>query len=350
MPDGSKVCRGGNEQVAAASAAIYLLTPQDKRGQTLSTVQPNRYVSAINNMNRRLLRGEGSSFVPTSSQLRLCDCDQVYIFAFCAFLCNAVHVCFVGMYGIAIIGMSEDFTFSTVQKGFILGGFSTGYLAGQIPCGLYVNKYGGYWGPIYANIVSCVIFVSLPYFLALGNDNESVACIFSVSLFVVGVFNSLFLPSFHALIANNIDKCNQNTIHNVVYSGQQFGGIAATFGIDSMIQIFGWKTSFQIIGGVAGLVGIAWKVSLSQNFFLPNPEGVDNDSNYIGRLDMEENENNTDSVHKGNINIAVLERNELNDQKRQWQHVMKSRPFWVACINHFGVNYFWYVFINWAPL
>ncbi len=259
-------------------------------------------------------------------------CDHIISFAMCGFLCSAIHVTYLALFGILIIDISSEFSLVGWEKNLILGSFSCGYAIGQIPCGLFVMKFGGYYGPMFANFISGIIFIFLPSVVktfAANGHTTSAAWTFAVALFSTGLINALYNPSFHVLIANKVPHKRHNMVHNMIYSGQQFGGVIATVVMDSFIAAFGWKVAIEVVGGTAIGLGLLWYVIMDKDTFAKN------------------------SVQAEGIATQLLTSPEGAEGRtfsmKYWKPVLLSASFWVMCLNHFGSTYAWYFVINYMP-
>ena len=259
-------------------------------------------------------------------------CDHIMSFAICGFLCSAIHVTYLALFGIAIIDISSELSLLAWEKNLILGSFSCGYAIGQIPCGLYVMKFGGYYGPMLANFISGAIFVFLPTVvktIATKNHTTSVAWTFAVALFCTGLINALYNPSFHVLIAKKVPHERHNMVHNMIYSGQQIGGVIATVVMDSFIAAFGWKVAIEAVGGTAIGLGLLWYAIMDKGTF------------------------SRDSTQAEGVSTHLLTSPQGTEvgtfSMKYWKPVLLSASFWVMCINHFGSTYAWYFVINYMP-
>ena len=259
-------------------------------------------------------------------------CDHIFSFATCGFFfCSAIHVTYLALFGILIIDISSEFSLVGWQKNLILGSFSCGYAIGQIPCGLFVMKFGGTMDPCLPTLFQLIIFIFLPTVVktfAANGHTTSAAWTFAVALFSTGLINALYNPSFHVLIANKVPHKRHNMVHNMIYSGQQFGGVIATVIMDSFIAAFGWKVAIEVVGGTAiGLVFFG--MSLWTKILLPR---------ILSRLKA--SRLTCLQVRK------VGRRDVLNEILEACLIVCEFR---VMCINHFGSTYAWYFVINYMP-
>ena len=179
---------------------------------------------------------------------------------------------YLALFGILIIDISSEFSLVEWEKNLILGSFSCGYAIGQIPCGLFVMKFGGYYGPMFANFISGTIFIFLPTVVkTFATNGHTTGCVdFCRCIFSTGLINALYNPSFHVLIANKVPHERHNMVHNMIYSGQQFGGVIATVVMDSFIAAFGWKVAIEVVGGTAIGLGLLWYVMMDKDTFAKN--------------------------------------------------------------------------------
>ena len=330
---------------------------------------------ANNNKNDR-------QFMLLKTKSKYCCCGPINLFAFGGFACSAIHVTYLALFGIAIINISSEYHLTNGQKNLILGSFSMGYALGQIPCGVYVTKYGGYHGPVFASIFSGIVFIMLPMLvshLATASSSSSsqisletgnsIAWAFAISLFCAGFVNALYNPSFHVLIAKNVPHKYHNMIHNFIYSGQQFGAIFATIGMDFLISACGWKLSLTIVGIAAFSIGTLWWFIVDKEYF-GNNDNNSNQTTNINNTTMNNNDMMIDFINDSEDNNDQ-DRNLLNNRKitngfnnssnndnnnsydrfsmKHWRPVLTSLSFWGMCVNHFGSTYSFYFIINYVP-
>ena len=154
----------------------------------------------------------------------------------------------------AAVPLANEIGISNVQMGWILSAFGWSYVAGQIPGGALLDRYGS--RTIYLwSITLWAVFTGAQAFVS--------------SLSIVPVFISLFIlrlllgasesPSFPAnarIVANWFPNSERGTASAIFNSAQYFSLVAFAPLMGWLAQDYGWRSVFLAMG-IIGLAGAA---------------------------------------------------------------------------------------------
>ncbi len=155
--------------------------------------------------------------------------------------------------------MSEELGITTIQLGYIFSAFGWSYVAGQIPGGALLDRFGS--RPVYLwAIFLWSIFTFLQAFAASFAFIPVVISMFLLR-FMVGFAESPSFPANARIVANWFPNAERGTASAIFNSSQYFSLVAFAPLMGYVTGAFGWRHTYMVMG-VIGLLGWAlfWAV------------------------------------------------------------------------------------------
>jgi MFS transporter, ACS family, glucarate transporter len=146
-----------------------------------------------------------------------------------------------------------------VQLGYIFSAFGWSYVAGQIPGGALLDRYGS--RPVYLwSITLWAVFTAAQAFVSSLAFIPVFISLFALR-FALGFAESPSFPANARIVANWFPHSERGTASAIFNSSQYFSLVAFAPLMGWLAQNYGWRSVFLAMGGI-GLVGAAlfWAV------------------------------------------------------------------------------------------
>src|SRR3954463_3544256 len=159
----------------------------------------------------------------------------------------------------AAVPLSKEIQISTVQLGYIFSAFGWSYVAGQIPGGALLDRYGS--PPVYLwSITLWAVFTAAQAFVSSLAFIPVFISLFALR-FALGFAESPSFPANARIVANWFPHSERGTASAIFNSSQYFSLVAFAPLMGWLAQNYGWRSVFLAMGGI-GLVGAAlfWAV------------------------------------------------------------------------------------------
>jgi ACS family glucarate transporter-like MFS transporter len=149
-----------------------------------------------------------------------------------------------------------------VQLGYIFSAFGWSYVAGQIPGGALLDRYGS--RPIYLwSITLWAIFTMAQAFVSSLAFIPVFISLFALR-FALGFAESPSFPANARIVANWFPHSERGTASAIFNSSQYFSLVAFAPMMGWLAQNYGWRSVFLAMGGI-GLLGAALFWALVQS-------------------------------------------------------------------------------------
>ena len=150
--------------------------------------------------------------------------------------------------------MSDELGITTIQLGYIFSAFGWSYVAGQIPGGALLDRFGS--RPVYLwAIFLWSIFTGLQAFAASFAFIPVTISMFLLR-FMVGFAESPSFPANARIVANWFPTSERGTASAIFNSSQYFSLVAFAPLMGWVTGTYGWRHTYMVMGGV-GLLGWA---------------------------------------------------------------------------------------------
>ncbi len=144
--------------------------------------------------------------------------------------------------------IARDFGFSDAQMGLVFGAFALGYALAQVPSGWLADRYG-------PRIVLAAVVTFWSLLTALTGAAWNLASMVAIR-FLFGVGEAGAFPGSARAFVNWLPASERGLANGVLFSGSRIGAALAFPLLVTMVDKWGWRMSFVLLGGI----GVFWAV------------------------------------------------------------------------------------------
>jgi len=157
---------------------------------------------------------------------------------------------------IAGISISKDLHLDAVKLGYLFSGFSWAYVAGQLPAGGLLDRYGSkrVYGISIVCWSLCALLVGFAGYLPAA---IAFTVIFGVRL-LSGVAQSPVFPGNGRIVASWFPAAERGTASAIFNSSQYFALVLFAPIMGWITHISGWKECFWFLGSLGFVLAFAW--------------------------------------------------------------------------------------------
>jgi MFS transporter, ACS family, glucarate transporter len=175
------------------------------------------------------------------------------------FIVSSINYASRATLSFAAVPLSGEIQISTVQLGYIFSAFGGSYVAGQIPGGALLDRYGS--RPVYLwSITLWAIFTAAQAFVTWLAFVPVLISLFVLRL-MLGFSEAPSFPANARIVANWFPNAERGTASAIFNASQDFSLVAFAPLMGWLAQNYGWRSAFLAMGGI-GLIGAAlfWAV------------------------------------------------------------------------------------------
>lgn len=215
--------------------------------------------------------------------------------------------------------ISEALDLSDKQMGWVLAAFSLGYAFFQTPSGILADRFG-------PRKVLALIVTLWSAFTALTGAAWNFVSLLIVR-FLFGAGEAGAFPGMSRAIYSWIPLRERGIVTGINFSGSRLGAAFALPAVAWLINDYGWRTTFLILGCLGILWALIWFL-----LFRDNPEdhkGISNaEKEYILSTRQDKQANRT----KEKLDFGIL---------------IKSKNMWLAMGQYFASNFTFFFALTW---
>ncbi|VVB06799.1 unnamed protein product [Arabis nemorensis] len=241
----------------------------------------------------------------------------IVLLCFASFLlCNMDRV----NMSIAILPMSQEFSWNSATVGLIQSSFFWGYLLTQILGGIWADKFGGkvvlgfgvvWWS--FATIMTPIAAkLGLPFLLVVRA--------------FMGIGEGVAMPAMNNLLSKWIPVSERSRSLALVYSGMYLGSVTGLGFSPMLIHKFGWPSVFYSFGSLGSIWFLLWlKYAYSSPKDDPDLSAEEKKIILGGSKPREP--------------VTVI----------PWKLILSKPPVWALIISHFCHNWGTFILLTWMP-
>ncbi|WP_369789434.1 MFS transporter [Rouxiella sp. WC2420] len=233
--------------------------------------------------------------------------------------------------------IKDEFGLSSIQLGFILSAFSWAYVIGQIPGGLFLDRYGA------KRVYGITLVLWSLSTLAMGFVGEfekgvagAIFIMFSLR-FLLGLIEAPSFPANARVTIMWFPRAERGRASSLFASSQYFA--VAIFSPLSgwLVSEFGWQWPFFVLGIIGVGAFVVWMFFMREPRHHPlvSKQELDHIIDGGGLVDI-------DSVHERKAK-SRLSRATING-------LLTSRMLWCAYLGQYCIIALSYFFITWFPI
>jgi ACS family glucarate transporter-like MFS transporter len=217
--------------------------------------------------------------------------------------------------------IQHEFGLSPVQMGVVLSAFFWSYALLQLPAGYLADRYGQK-----KTLGLAVVWWSIA--TALTGLATGFRSLIGLRI-ALGIGEAAAYPSNAGIATKWFPRSERATVAGIFDSGSKFGGAVALPLIAWLLSLYGWKSTFAIIGSLGVVWGLVWLWMYRE---LPAQHPAVN------------------AAELAHIREGQSERQAENkSMPMKWHELFRHRNIWAMCIGFFMINYNSYFFITWLP-
>lgn len=180
-----------------------------------------------------------------------------WFMVFLLFAVTALNYADRAILSIAGTDMSRDLAFDSVMMGLVFSAFAWSYVAGQIPGGWLLDRFGSkkvyFW-----SIFLWSAFTLLQGFLGIfGSAGTAVMILFGLR-FLVGLAEAPSFPANSRIVASWFPSNERGTAAATFNSAQYFATVLFAPIMGYITYTFGWQYVFYFMGALGILIAFGW--------------------------------------------------------------------------------------------
>lgn len=170
------------------------------------------------------------------------------------FIVSSINYASRATFSFATVPLQKEIGLTPVEIGYIFSAFGWSYVAGQIPGGALLDRYGS--RPIYLwSITLWSVFTALQAFVSWISVIPVMISLFLLRL-LLGASESPSFPANARIVANWFPHSERGTASAIFNASQYFSLVAFAPLMGWLAQNYGWRSVFLWMG-IIGLLGAA---------------------------------------------------------------------------------------------
>lgn len=215
--------------------------------------------------------------------------------------------------------VAESLDLSDTQMGWAMSIFALGYALFQTPAGLFSDKYGP------RKILTAVVALWSLFTALTGAAWNYISLL--IIRFLFGAGEAGAFPGMARAIYSWVPLSERGIVNGINFSGGRIGAAFALPMVAWLIDRFGWRLTFVIMGAVGLLWGIVWYL-----WFRDNPEEHRGISEAETKYILEHTGRDTDEARKTHIDFGKL---------------FRSKTMWQLMGQYFASNFTFFFCLTW---
>ncbi|MGY4492442.1 MFS transporter [Pseudomonas sp. TE3610] len=179
-----------------------------------------------------------------------------YLILFMLFVVTTINYADRATIAIAGSSLQKSLGIDAVTLGFIFSAFGWAYVAGQIPGGWLLDRFGS--KKVYAlSIFTWSLFTVLQGFVGEFGVSTAVVALFMLR-FLVGLAEAPSFPGNARIVAAWFPTAERGTASAIFNSAQYFATVLFAPLMGWIVFTFGWQHVFMVMGGIGIVFSAVW--------------------------------------------------------------------------------------------
>src|SRR5471032_1894015 len=179
-----------------------------------------------------------------------------YLILLMLFLVTTINYADRATIAIAGSSLQKDLGISAVTLGYIFSAFGWAYVAGQIPGGWLLDRFGS--KKVYAlSIFTWSLFTILQGYVVEFGVSTAIVALFMLR-FLVGLAEAPSFPANSRIVAGWFPTAERGTATAIFNSAQYAATVIFTPVMGWIAHALGWEQVFFFMGAVGFLFALAW--------------------------------------------------------------------------------------------
>jgi len=260
-----------------------------------------------------------------------------YLILLMLFLVTTINYADRATIAIAGSSLQKDLGIDAVTLGYIFSAFGWAYVAGQIPGGWLLDRFGS--KKIYAlSIFTWSLFTVLQGYVGEFGISTAIVALFMLR-FLVGLAESPSFPGNARIVAAWFPTAERGTASAIFNSAQYFATVLFAPLMGWIVYRFGWQHVFVVMGGVGLVFSAIWLKVIHSPRHHPmiNKAEFDHIASNGGMVDMDD---------------KTTEKGKRTDGPK-WDYVrqlLTNRMMLGIYLGQYCINGITYFFLTWFPV
>ncbi|MCD5996605.1 MFS transporter [Pseudomonas sp. CDFA 602] len=244
---------------------------------------------------------------------------------------------------IAIAGSSiqKDLGISAVTLGYIFSAFGWAYVAGQIPGGWLLDRFGS--KKVYAaSIFTWSLFTLLQGYVGEFGISTAIVALFMLR-FLVGLAEAPSFPGNARIVAAWFPTAERGTASAIFNSAQYFATVLFAPLMGWIVYTYGWQHVFVVMGAIGIVFSAIWmKVIYSpRNHPMINEAEYDHIASNGGLVDLDQDK------------VKGKDKEKPASSGPKWDYIrqlLTNRMMLGIYLSQYCINGITYFFLTWFPV
>ncbi|MFS4417600.1 MFS transporter [Maribacter sp. 2307ULW6-5] len=215
--------------------------------------------------------------------------------------------------------ISSSLDLNDKQMGWVLAAFSLGYAFFQTPSGLMADRYGP------RKTLAAIVTIWSAFTALTGAAWNFISLL--VMRFLFGAGEAGAFPGMSRAIYNWFPLKERGLVTGINFSGSRLGAAFALPLVAWMVNDFGWRATFFVLGGIGVVWALAWYF-----MFTDNPE---------------EHKGISDAEKEYILATRQDKKVELTKEKVDFGKLLGSKNMWLAMGQYFCSNFTFFFALTW---
>jgi len=225
---------------------------------------------------------------------------------------------------VCALEISKEFNYDKKHMATLLSSFFYGYPLTQIISGYLSDRLGGDIIIFYAGCIWGVLTLLMPYVSILSDNKYIVLSFITIFRTLTGAFQGFHYPGTSSLVSKRITETERAFTFSFITSGQHLGTLFCGIFGSIVLENYGWRYTFQMIG----ILTLLW-VYYFRNYIMVTHNLV-------------EKEREKDIFAKD-----LSAGNSVNSVP--WREILNKPSFWSLIVAHVCQNNAYYILLTWLP-
>ncbi|MET0612572.1 MFS transporter [Pseudomonas caspiana] len=260
-----------------------------------------------------------------------------YLILLMLFLVTTINYADRATIAIAGSSLQKDLGIDAVTLGYIFSAFGWAYVAGQIPGGWLLDRFGS--KKIYAlSIFTWSLFTLLQGYVGEFGVGSAVVVLFMLR-FMVGLAEAPSFPGNARIVAAWFPTAERGTASAIFNSAQYFATVLFAPLMGWIVYKFGWQHVFVVMGAIGIVFSAIWMKVIYSPRQHPriNKEEFDHIANNGGMVDMDQDQGKGKGKSGG----------------PKWDYIrqlLTNRMMLGIYLSQYCINGITYFFLTWFPV
>lgn len=222
---------------------------------------------------------------------------------------------------VCALEISKEFNYDKKHMATLLSSFFYGYPLTQVVSGYLSDRIGGDKVIFYAATIWGILTFLMPYVSLISSNKYIVLSYITLFRTITGAFQGFHYPGTSSLVSKRVSETERAFTFSFITSGQHLGTLFCGIFGSLMLENYGWRYTFQMVG----VLTLLWVYYLRTQ---------------MNRIAFEEKEKEKTMTTKESA---------FTQGSVPWKEIMTKPSFWSLIVAHVCQNNAYYILLTWLP-